>query len=80
MIMKEVILPDMGEEVEEATVSFWHHEEGDKVTQGEVLVEITTEKASFQVEAPVSGILSKISAGEGEVVKSGQVLGIIEEK
>lgn len=78
--MKEVILPDMGEEVEEATVSFWHHDEGDKVTKGEDLVEITTEKASFQVEAPASGVLSKISAGEGEVVKSGQVLGIIEEQ
>jgi len=77
--MKEVILPDMGEEVKEATISFWHHDEGDKVTQGENLVEITTEKASFQVEAPVSGVLSKISAGEGEVVKSGQVLGIIKE-
>jgi len=77
--MKEVILPDMGEEVKEATISFWHHDEGDKVTQGEDLVEITTEKASFQVAAPVSGVLSKISAGEGEVVKSGQVLGIIEE-
>lgn len=76
--MKEVILPDMGEEVKEATISFWHHDEGDKVTQGEDLVEITTEKASFQVEAPVSGVLSKISAGEGEVVKSGQILGIIE--
>jgi len=76
--MKEVILPDMGEEVKEATISFWHHDEGDKVTQGEDLVEITTEKASFQVAAPVSGVLSKISAGEGEVVKSGQVLGIIE--
>lgn len=77
--MKEVILPDMGEEVQEATISFWHHEEGDKVTKGENLVEITTEKASFQVEAPVSGVLNKISAGEGEIVKSGQVLGIIEE-
>jgi pyruvate/2-oxoglutarate dehydrogenase complex dihydrolipoamide acyltransferase (E2) component len=77
--MKEVILPDMGEEVKEATISFWHHDEGDKVTKGEDLVEITTEKASFQVEVPVSGVLSKISAGEGEVVKSGQVLGIIEE-
>ncbi|MFB0527534.1 MAG: biotin/lipoyl-containing protein [bacterium] len=77
--MKEIILPDMGEEVKEATISFWHHDEGDKVTQGEDLVEITTEKASFQVEAPVSGVLSKISAGEGEVVKSGQVLGIINE-
>jgi len=78
--MREVILPDMGEEVKEATISFWHRDEGDKVTQGEDLVEITTEKASFQVEAPVSGVLSKISAGEGEVVKSGQVLGIIEER
>lgn len=77
--MKEVILPDMGEEVGEATVSFWHHDEGDRVTKGENLVEIVTEKASFQVDAPASGILTKILAVEGEVVKSGQVLGIIEE-
>ena len=76
----QVVLPELGEGVEEATVSFWQRQEGDRVEKEEDLVEMTTEKATFNVPSPASGVLKKISAEEGETVKVGQVLAIIEEE
>ena len=75
---KEVVLPELGEEINEATVSYWLHQEGDEVKEGEDLVEMTTDKATFNVPSPASGTLKEISAGEGETVKVGQKLGAIE--
>ena len=75
---KEVVLPELGEEIKEATVSYWLHQEGDEVKEGEDLVEMTTDKATFNVPCPASGILKEVSAGEGETVKVGQKLGTIE--
>ncbi|MCD5397740.1 biotin/lipoyl-binding protein [candidate division NPL-UPA2 bacterium] len=76
--MAEIKLPELGEEVKEATVSYWLHEEGDKVKEGEDLVEMTTDKATFNVPVPTSGILKEISVEEGELVKVGQKLAVIE--
>ncbi len=76
--MAEVKLPELGEEINEATISYWLHQEGDKVKEGEDLVEMTTDKATFCVPVPVSGILKEISAEEGEVIKVGQKLASIE--
>lgn len=76
--MTEVRLPELGEDVKEATVSFWHFEKGGKVQEGQDLVEMTTEKATFNVPAPASGTLSDVLVEEGDVVKVGQVLAIIE--
>lgn len=77
-LAKEVVLPELGEEINEATVSYWLHQEGDEVKEGEDLVEMTTDKATFNVPSPASGTLKEISAGEGETVKVGQKLGAIE--
>ena len=76
--MSEVKLPELGEEVNEATVSYWFHQEGDEVKEGEDLVEMTTDKATFNVPVPASGILKEISVGEGEMVKVGQKIADIE--
>ncbi len=75
---KEVVLPELGEEVNEATVSYWLHQEGDEVKEGEDLVEMTTDKATFNVPSPASGTLKEISAEEGETIKVGQKLAAIE--
>ena len=74
----EVNLPEMGEGIEEASVSFWYKKVGDAVKEGEDLVELTTEKTSFNLPAPVSGTVKQISAGEGDKVKVGQALAVIE--
>ncbi len=77
--MYEVKLPDLGEDAgDEATVSVWHFEEGDEVAQGDDLVEMTTDKATFNVPCPVSGVLSEILAEEGDTVQVGEVLAIVE--
>ncbi len=78
--MKEIILPELGEDVKEATVSFWHHKEGDEVAKDDDLVEFYTDKANFNVKSPASGVLKTISAKEGEKIEVGSVIGVIEEK
>lgn len=82
----EIRLPNLKEESgddsagNEATVSYWHVEEGDKVKEGDDLVEMTTDKAAFNVPCPISGILAEILAEEGDLVKVGEVLGVIEQE
>jgi len=79
--MYEVKLPDLGDDAgDEAVVSLWHFEEEEEVNEGDDLVEMTTDKATFNVPCPVSGILAEIVAEEDETVKVGEVLAIIEEE
>jgi len=79
--MFEVRLPDLGDGAgDEATVSVWHFEEGDEINEGDDLVEMTTDKATFNVPSPRQGILAEIFADEGEVIKTGEVLATIEEE
>ena len=75
----EVKLPFLAEESPQATVSFWHVDEGDAVEEGDDLVEMSTSKAVFNVPAPVSGTVGEIIAQEGDVVKVGEDLCTIEE-
>jgi len=76
-----VTLPELGEDAgDEATVSFFHFEEGDEVKEGDALVEMVTDKAAFDVPSPVSGVLKKILADEDQVVPVGGPLAVIETK
>ncbi len=74
----EVKLPEMGEGIEEASVSFWYKKVGDTTKEGEDLVELTTEKTSFNLPSPTSGTVKIISFSEGDKVKVGQTLAVIE--
>ena len=74
----EFILPELVEGVNEAVVSFWHFKEGDNIKEGDEVVEMATDKAAFNVPSNISGVLKKIVAEEGETVKVGAVLAIIE--
>ncbi len=75
----EVTVPDPGEDgPKEASISFWMFEVGDKVSEGEDLVELVTDKASFTVAAPASGRLTELRAGEGDKVAPGDVLAVVE--
>jgi len=75
----EVRVPDF-EDVEKVTVSYWHFKEGDKVNEGQDLVEVATEKAVFNIPAPCSGILKKQLASEGETIKPNEVIAIIQKQ
>jgi len=71
----EIKVPAMGESVSEATVGRWLKAKGDTVTQDEPLVELETDKVAVEVPSPVSGVLDKINASEGDAVTVGSVLG-----
>ncbi|WP_170070313.1 dihydrolipoamide acetyltransferase family protein [Planifilum fimeticola] len=74
----EIRLPQTSEEVRESLIVFWHRSEGDWVKQGEVLVEVQTEKAVFEIEAPVTGRLINILVKRGEVAAVDDILAVIE--
>ena len=74
----EVIVPELGESVIEATVGTWMVNEGDTVAVGDVLVELQTDKVDLEVSAEQAGVLSKIIHPEGVDVEVGQVIGMIE--
>ncbi len=75
----KIVVPELGESVLEATVGRWHKRPGDRVKAGEVLVSLETDKVDLEVGAERDGILARIERQEGEDVKIGDVLGIIEE-
>lgn len=75
--MHELLMPKLGQTMEEATVARWLKQEGDTVTRGEVLLEITTDKATLEVESFHSGVLRKIVAPEGAVVPVHRVIAYI---
>ena len=77
--MTKVVLPELGEGIEKATVSYWYFKEGDKVDEKGDLLELTTEKATFNLPSPCSGILSEIFFHEGDSVNVSEVIATIEE-
>ena len=74
-----IVVPQLGESVIEARVAKWLKKAGDAVSQGDPLVELETDKIDLEVNADASGVLSRIDRQEGEDVKVGEVLGVIEE-
>jgi len=76
----EVIMPQLGLTMEEGTIAKWIKQVGDKVAKGDVLVEITTDKLSSEIESEVDGILLKIAAQEGEDIPVKGLLAIIGEE
>lgn len=75
----EIVVPALGESVVEATISRWLKKPGDRVEPGEALVELETDKVNLEVGAERAGVLAKVERGEGEDVKVGERLGIIED-
>ena len=74
-----ITVPELGESVIEATVSHWHKKPGDPVAAGEAVVELETEKVNLEVGAAKAGVLGRIDKPEGQDVRIGDVLGVIEE-
>ncbi|MBK3843907.1 acetoin dehydrogenase dihydrolipoyllysine-residue acetyltransferase subunit [Paraburkholderia aspalathi] len=67
----EVILPRVDMDMTEGMIAAWHVNEGDEVREGTLIFEIETSKATFEVDAPASGIIRQISAPVGETVPVG---------
>lgn len=73
----EVKLPDLGEGVEEASISRWLVKEGDEVQAGDPILEVATDKVDTEMPAPVSGKILKINVGENEIATLDSVLAVI---
>lgn len=79
MAQVEVKLPELGEEAgDTAEVSFWYLDPGEKVEADDNLVQMLTEKATFDVPCPEGGTLVEHKVAEGDEVKVGQVLCILD--
>jgi len=73
----EVIIPSLGEVVEDAKILRWFKSEGDPVEEGEPLLEVESQKVTMEIESPASGILAKILYPEGSKVRIAQVVAVI---
>jgi pyruvate dehydrogenase E2 component (dihydrolipoamide acetyltransferase) len=76
-MVTEVILPKLGQTMEEGTVVEWLKQEGEPVQRGEVLFMVETDKATLEVEAPARGFLRKILVPVGETVPVLTVVALI---
>ena len=76
---EKILVPALGESINEATIARWLKNKGDIVTADEPIVELETDKVNLEVPSPVSGTLSKINAKDGSAVKVGAVLGEVTE-
>jgi len=75
----EIKVPPMGESITEATVASWHKNIGEVVKEGEILVELETDKVTMEVPSPKSGVLKQIIKQTGETVRIDEVLAIVED-
>ena len=75
----KVIMPKLSPTMEEGQLSRWLKKEGDKVSMGEPLAEIDTDKATMEMQALANGVLRKILINEGESAPLGQLIAVIGE-
>jgi 2-oxoglutarate dehydrogenase E2 component (dihydrolipoamide succinyltransferase) len=74
-----IVVPEVGESIVDARVAKWLRKEGDAVAVGDPLVELETDKIDLEVSAAQAGVLSRIDRKDGEDVKVGEVLGVIDD-
>lgn len=76
-MVTKVLVPLLGEGVEEITITKWLKQEGDSISELEPLLEVNTDKVDTEIPAPSSGVVLKIEMQEGMVAKVGEVLAVI---
>lgn len=79
MATQNVIMPQMGESIQEGTLTKWHKKVGEKVEREEILFEISTDKVDTEIPSPVSGVLVQILANEGQTVSVNSVIALIDD-
>lgn len=72
-----VEVPSVGEAVVEMRVRKWHKSLGATVAKDEPLVEVTTDKVDFMIDAPVAGVLSEIRAANGAEIHPHDIVAMI---
>ena len=79
-MVKEIVMPKLGETMEEGTITKWLIEEGQAIKKGDIIMEVETDKVTLEVESLVEGNLLKIVVGEGTAVPIGTVVGYAGQK
>ncbi|MGE0067863.1 MAG: biotin/lipoyl-containing protein, partial [Solirubrobacterales bacterium] len=74
----QIAMPEMGESVTEGIVLEWHVAEGDTVSEGDTVVEVSTDKVDAEVPAPADGVITKLLVSVDDEVKVGAVLAEME--
>jgi len=78
MALVEILMPKMGESIVEATILSWLKKPGDKVELEESLLEVATDKVDTEIPSTHSGVLKEILAKEGELIKVGSAIAVID--
>ena len=73
----EIVMPKMGESVNEGTIIKWHKNVGDEVKRDEIIFEISTDKVDTEIPSPDSGVIAEIRIPEGDTVEVGTVVAIL---
>ena len=76
-MISEVVMPQMGADMEEGTIIKWLKNEGDEVERGEIIAEIETDKANVEIEAFDGGVFRRTLADEGDTIDVGTIIAII---
>jgi pyruvate/2-oxoglutarate dehydrogenase complex dihydrolipoamide acyltransferase (E2) component len=76
-MIRKVRFPKISANVEEATVTAWLKQEGDRVAKGDLMLEITTDKGVVEVESPCAGTLRKVLATENSTLPVGYVVALV---
>ena len=76
--MMNITLPPLAEGVDKASISYWFKQPGDTVNEGEELVELVTDKATFSMPSPAAGKIKELLVNEGDSALVGQAIATIE--
>ena len=74
----DIIMPAIGETVNEGKLAKWFKKEGDQINEGDIVCEVETDKTTMEIPSTTDGILKKIIVRESETVEVGTKLGIVE--
>ena len=71
-------LPDIGEGIAEAEIVAWHVKSGDRVEEDQQIADMMTDKATVEMESPVSGVVRQVAGEVGDTIAIGSMLVVIE--
>lgn len=74
----EIIMPAIGETVNEGKLAKWFKKVGDKIIEGDILCEVESDKTTMEIPSTTDGVLKEIVVQENETVAVGAILGILE--
>ncbi|SHE37995.1 2-oxoglutarate dehydrogenase E2 component (dihydrolipoamide succinyltransferase) [Mariniphaga anaerophila] len=73
----EIVMPKLGESIQEGTITKWFVKEGDTIEEDDMLFEVATDKVDSEIPSPVEGVVSKILHKEGSLVPVGEVVAVV---